>query len=670
MSMFKAVEGLTQEQLAVVEASRSSKRLKVEALAGTGKTTVLVAIARDIKTRKPISRILYTAFNRMVVNDVADKIRRFADCATVHSLALQSVGSEFVQWKFNNNPRRQRPMEAAEILGISSSFHFDARLISRPSQDSTVRVELRPGQQFRLIRQCVESFTRSPDQEIGIEHVADSIFAQRYGGIVAIPENVKRHVVVLARDLWEQTIRPNTSRFEFDHSHYMKMWHLSDPTLPYDTVLFDEAQDADPLMRDIVERHQGQVIWCGDRFQSIYSWRGAVNAMEQVKVNDTLYLTQSFRFGPAVAEVANSFLKRLGGRPILGKPDVQSSVGRIAAPTAELYRLNVTVLIRFVELMEQGERPTINIDLVTLGARITALRTLLRGEHSNIPEFEVFEDLADLISWLADEDVDPGEFELTMRRLIRLEVGSTTLCGVDDVNIANTLTWLGVLEKAIDAARDLEPSQTGRLLSTVHRVKGLQFESVYVADDFPTLETEHLMVPSVREHWHLGYVAVTRARFELEHNFDYVAQLPIPSLMQSPVVNEIIGATTMNSSAASHQQTPKLFQTAEPIIKVVGTSYKQAELHRIAQQHADVKGLRRVVATLRHELDNSFDTNAVLVSIDGLPVGYLPKEFAPIVVERLNGQSFNCEAVVRGGHVIEQRRMNYGVDLAFGWSND
>lgn len=668
MSMFKAIEGLTQEQQAVVKASRSAKRLKVEALAGTGKTTVLVAVARDIKTRNPVSRVLYTAFNRMVVDDVADKIRRFADCATVHSLALQSVGSEFVQWKFNNNPRRRRPTEAAAMLGISGSFHFDTRLISRPSQDSPVRVELRPGQQFRLVRQCVEAFTRSPDQEIGIEHVADSVFAQRHGGVVAIPENVKRHVVELAGDLWEQTIRPNTSRFGFDHSHYMKMWHLSDPKLPYDTVLFDEAQDADPLMRDLVERHQGQVIWCGDRFQSIYSWRGAVNAMEQVKVDETLYLTQSFRFGPAVAEVANTFLKRLGGRPIVGRPDVQSTVGRIAAPTAELYRLNITVLIRFVELVEQGEKPTINIDLVTLSARIAALRTLLGGERSNIPEFEVFENLADLIAWLADEDVDAGEFELTMRRLIRLEVGSTTLCGVDDVDIASTLTWLGVLEKAIDAAGDLEPSQTGRLLSTVHRVKGLQFDSVYVADDFPTLETEHLMFPAVRELWHLGYVAVTRARYELEHNFGYVAQLPIPSIMPSAVVNETVGAAIINSSVALHRHTPNLFRAAEPNIKVVGTSYKQAELHRIAQQHPDVKGLRRVVATLRHELDNSFDANAVLVSIDGLPVGYLPKEFAPIVVERLNGQTFSCEAIIRGGHVIEQRRMNYGVDLALGWS--
>ena len=665
------MEGLTREQEAVVEASRTVKRLKVEALAGTGKTTVLVAVARDIKTRSPIKRILYTAFNRMVVDEVADKIRRFADCATVHSLALQSVGSDFVRWKFENNPKRLRPSDAAQRLGITSIFTFETRSFSRPESGKMVHAEIKPAQQFRLARRSVECFMRTPDKRIGIQHVDDSMFSRRHGETLVLPEIVQHHVVTLAEQLWQATIAPNANRFEFDHDHYMKMWHLSEPKLAYDTVLFDEAQDADPLMRDVVERHQGQVIWCGDRFQSIYSWRGAVNAMEQVAVDETLYLTQSFRFGQQIADVANNFLTRLGSRPIHGRPDLESTVGIVTNPDAELYRLNISALIRFVELIQRGERPVINLDLVTLSMRIEALGRLLRGERSDNPEFEQFEDLAGLVAWLTDEDIDPGEFEITMKRLLQLSGSSAKLNKVDDIDIDRTHSWLQTLENAIALARNSEIAQTGRLLSTVHRVKGLQFDSVYVGDDFPNLDVKWLESPSVREQWHLAYVAVTRAKLSLEHSFEYVAALPVPQNIVSSDGHVSSDPLNVSPKSDRHTQsqtaTSELFRTSQPNIKVVGTAYKQTELQQIAHRYQEVNGQRQVTATLQHESENKFDTNAVSVAIDGIVVGYLPKEFAPIVARKLNGQSFRCEAVMIGGHNSREGQMNYGVNLAVGW---
>lgn len=664
------MDSLTSEQEAVVIAARESRRLKIEALAGTGKTTVLVAVARDIKTRNPVRRILYTAFNRMVVDEVADKVRRFADCATVHSLAAQSVGSEFVQWKFENNPRRLRPSDAALRLGITSSLVFESRPLSRQGADKLFQVELKPAQQFRLARQCVDRFVRTPDRSISLEHVGVSVFSRRHNETIVLPESVRLHVATLGEQLWCETITSKSNRFEFDHDHYMKMWHLSDPKLAYDTVLFDEAQDADPLMRDVVERHDGQVIWCGDRFQSIYSWRGAVNAMEQVAVDETLYLTQSFRFGPQIAEVANTFLLRIGSRPIRGRPDLESTVGPVDRPEAELYRLNISALMRFVELIEQGERPVINLDLVTLHLRIEALGKLVRGERSDNPEFEQFEDLAGLVAWLTDEDIDTGEFELTMKRLLRLGGSSAQLNEVDDIDVARTLAWLQTLENAISMARNSEDAQTGRLLSTVHRVKGLQFDSVYVGDDFPNLKMRFLESPNIREQWHLSYVAVTRAKHLLEHNFGYVAALPLPN--HAPVA-EASNAPVAAVAARMDDPHPQsnfleLFRTSQPNIKVVGTTYKQAELQHIVRNLPEVNGQWQVIAMLRHEPDNKFDANAVSVAIDGRSVGYLPREFAPIVARKLNGQSFTCEAVIIGGYVSRGKQMNFGVNLAIGWT--
>ncbi|MFP3355401.1 DNA helicase, partial [Pseudoalteromonas sp. SIMBA_153] len=67
-----------------------------------------------------------------------------------------------------------------------------------------------------------------------------------------------------------------------------------------------------------------QVIYVGDAHQQIYEWRGAVNAMKKLPLPQTL-LTQSFRFGEPIAEVANTLLKALQEDvPLKGNPNKQS----------------------------------------------------------------------------------------------------------------------------------------------------------------------------------------------------------------------------------------------------------------------------------------------------------------------------------------------------------
>ncbi|HFO5314304.1 TPA: UvrD-helicase domain-containing protein, partial [Escherichia coli] len=79
-------------------------------------------------------------------------------------------------------------------------------------------------------------------------------------------------------------------------------------------ILFDEAQDANPVTTALVLGQKCRVILVGDRYQQIYRFRGANNALSHpaLKNADRLWLTQSFRFGPAVARMANLLLQREG----------------------------------------------------------------------------------------------------------------------------------------------------------------------------------------------------------------------------------------------------------------------------------------------------------------------------------------------------------------------
>lgn len=96
-----------------------------------------------------------------------------------------------------------------------------------------------------------------------------------------------------------------------NHNVYLKLWALSEPVLDQDFILFDEAQDADPIMIGVLLKQRCPVIYVGDSHQQIYSWRGSKNVMQSLDM-PVRYLTQSFRFGDELARFCQPVLEYLG----------------------------------------------------------------------------------------------------------------------------------------------------------------------------------------------------------------------------------------------------------------------------------------------------------------------------------------------------------------------
>ena len=87
--------------------------------------------------------------------------------------------------------------------------------------------------------------------------------------------------------------------------------------------MLDEAQDSNPVILDVLAQAAVKTIYVGDRFQQIYTFRGAVNAMDTVQTPNTSYLTQSWRFGPNIARFATDITDYLGApKPLLGNPGI------------------------------------------------------------------------------------------------------------------------------------------------------------------------------------------------------------------------------------------------------------------------------------------------------------------------------------------------------------
>jgi hypothetical protein len=237
-----------------------------------------------------------------------------------------------------------------------------------------------------------------------------------------------------------------------------------------------------------------QVILVGDRCQQLYAWRGAVDAMATFP-GRRLALTQSFRFGDAVAEEANKWLAILdAGLRVRGYDQVRSVVGPVADPDAVLCRTNGTALARVMDSLNQGRRTA----LVGGGGEIArfarAAMDLQNGRACDHPELLLFS------TW----------------REVREYVEQDTT-GNDLQVLVNLVDKYGTAELLSIADRMVDEKYADVVVSTGHKAKGREWDKVRIATDFSEPKDGNGDPAAIdRANAMLAYVAVTRAKTHLD----------------------------------------------------------------------------------------------------------------------------------------------------------
>src|SRR3954469_14707294 len=164
----------------------------------------------------------------------------------------------------------------------------------------------RPTSTWKIVSLGVQTVTElchSDDEKISGKHVP---FIE--GADMSV---VRREVLPVAREIWEDLQKPDGFA-EFSHDHYMKLWALGDPKIDADWAAVDEAQDTNACLAGVIRKQDHlQRVFVGDSNQRLYAWRGTIDIMKEFPDAETRYLTQSWRFGPAVAEEANRWLEYL-----------------------------------------------------------------------------------------------------------------------------------------------------------------------------------------------------------------------------------------------------------------------------------------------------------------------------------------------------------------------
>lgn len=325
--------------------------LLIEAVAGSGKTTVLVELARIMRERQAGLRGCFMAFNKSIATTLQERIGGVGNVVamTLHSAGWaawrRAGGMDWVprldQHKVSNLMRtlmtweeRKRWEETTrKLVGFAKGIG----LVPHDDGESVVMVgtsgELHDHVHFERDScgsnsSCMRLRGLVPDTDETWESLIE------HYGLDERECNIALVRKILARSI-------ETARETCDYDDMLMMPVVSGvPFEKYDVVLVDEAQDVSGIQMEMISRMvkacpacgesercdsqaAGRVIAVGDRKQSIYGFRGAgTESMDQMQQRfgmRELPLSVTYRCPGAVVDHARQWVPQIESRE--GAPD-------------------------------------------------------------------------------------------------------------------------------------------------------------------------------------------------------------------------------------------------------------------------------------------------------------------------------------------------------------
>ncbi|KGL91662.1 F-box only protein 18, partial [Charadrius vociferus] len=488
---------LTHEQQRILNHKiEHGQIVKIMAFAGTGKTSTLVKYAEKFADLN----FLYVTFNKAVAERGKSVFPRNVTCKTFHSLAFGSVGKHYKE-------KGKLNFSKMSVYAISSLIQ------NREGQSLFIR--------GKTVSQTLENFFASSDEEICEEHTP-IWFKNTHGERKLVSQVEKKINVEEAKEIWRNMKKLDgdvEKKYKMTSDGYLKLWQLSKPQLlGYDAIFVDEAQDCTPAIVDIVLSQKCGIILVGDPHQQIYTFRGAVNTLYSVLHTHVYYLTQSFRFGPEIAYVGATILdvcKSIRNKTLVGgnqKGDVRGSMeGKITV----LSRSNFNVFEDAVKLT--GREKLIKIHVIGGLARFGLSRIHDIWKLSQPADERKKANLVINDSFIKRWEETQGFFGL---KEYAERIDDKDL----EVKIAIVEKYkerIPELVQKIESSHVSQEAMADYLIGTVHQAKGLEFDTVLIADDFVNVpcpsgdyqrRTNFSIGMYPEDEWNLLYVAVTRAK--------------------------------------------------------------------------------------------------------------------------------------------------------------
>lgn len=261
------------------------EHLLLKARAGCGKTQINEWGCRS----NPSAKIVNLSFNASVKDEAKKRMPTNVSCKTFHGLAWPTHGFKYkhrLKWRF-------------QAKRYAEMFRVDPMIV-------------------HAARATIGRFNSSDDMIIDRWHVPKEMWSAKPR---SDQDGFRDEVVIAARKLWMMKRSLRDREMPVDFNDIRTMFRLDGcPGIGrYDKVVVDESQDITPCDAAMIARIGAPVVYTGDDCQQLYSWLGSIQNLDEM-ASVHKYLTESWRFGPAVADAANKVLAllKLNAPPLVG----------------------------------------------------------------------------------------------------------------------------------------------------------------------------------------------------------------------------------------------------------------------------------------------------------------------------------------------------------------
>ncbi len=458
----------SDEQKAVIDSAGLGADTGCRSPAGSGKTRIVAGIVDVMNKQRKKGHVFY--FGNENAKEGRARLNIPANrCTTFHSFAFRYVSAD-VKNRVRSNVFPRDVMRGLKV-GYEEAYYAI---------------------------KTVDNYCKSDDDKILNAHV---VFEFRGAEGDKTKLLTKDQVVAVSEKLWSEQVKIG-SKMPVGFGHILKIFALAKFNLNFDYIIVDEFQDTSPVTMGIIKREQErgtQIIGVGDPNQAIMGFSGAVNSFDYIDFDNNLQLTRSYRSGQAIVDLSSHVLNKYGsdtGLVSFKGLDNKSKIGVVTHPKMFLARTNYSVLSQFLALSNSNEKPFIIGGSSQFYSLVKDCGKLRAGQSVSTGGLAGFEDWDELEEF-ADTGLGIG---------IRPLVSSVNEYGVD------------FLLSSLARSKYQRKDSASIILSTIHKSKGLEADSVQFADDFRLDKTsgnkgiDSLTGASKR----LLYVGITRARKHLD----------------------------------------------------------------------------------------------------------------------------------------------------------
>ena len=526
--------------------------LVVEAAAGSGKTFTLIKCLELIPNDK---RILLTAFNKDIVNELKKKAKEFpnVECKTLHGLGMLMVMKN-----------------VDEMSPVPEIFKYSSQFYSNPSAYTKINL-------FRL---------KKHDRKTYMDNVKKYVDFARYF-LCQTPKDLdeieKVYEIETVADEKEVAMKllewgkTNLKTMDYTDMIWLpNVLNLKPIGLQYDYIMVDECQDMNKAERELVLKcfKMGtRMVSVGDENQLIYQFSGSdkdsLNTLKNLPNTKCLPLSISYRCADSIVEYAQRIVPSIEKNddhragnvledvPLEDVKDGDMVLCRTNAPLVDLYN-------RYLKLGKKSY--IVGKDIGSNMKTIIESMNMTEVNWGNIEKdglfIRLYDDLFETRNKIMAESNVSKEDAINSRQF-QDKLDMINAIGA----MANGINSVDELLGKIDVVFPKKVQKEGIKLSTIHKSKGLECENVYIACKSLMPSKNATTKWEKRQERNLMYVAYTRAKNKLgfldEKEFNYNNQPNGTLDALEAAVNFVLKKSTKNN--ITKKTAPKIVKKAKKI---------------------------------------------------------------------------------------------------------